>query len=56
MARLEQIVRQVENNEEGIDLLAARLKEAQELIAFCRKKLFTTDEEVKKILAEGENE
>ena len=50
MARLEEIVRQVENNETGIDELTARLKEARALADFCRKKLYATDEEIKKIL------
>lgn len=55
VAKLEQIVSQMENGELDIDRLGAKLKEAQELVAFCRKKLYQVDEEVKKLLeADGE--
>lgn len=54
MARLEELVRQVESNETGIDRLAEQLKEARQLIAFCKEKLYATDEEIKKILEEEE--
>lgn len=54
MARLEALVRQIESNETGIDKLAALVKEAQQLAAFCREKLYATDEEIKKILENGE--
>ncbi len=50
MKRLEEIVSKIENNEVDIDSLGATLKEAQELIKFCREKLYKVDEEVKKIL------
>lgn len=56
MARLEELVRQVENNEQGIDQLAAQLKEAQQLIAFCKERLYATDEEIQKILQNVEKE
>ena len=42
MARLEALVRQIESNETGIDKLAALVKEAQQLTAFCREKLYAT--------------
>ena len=54
MARLEELVRQVENNETGIDRLAQQLKEARQLLAFCKERLYATDEEIRKILAEDE--
>ena len=54
MARLEELVRRIEANETGIDRLAGELKEAQRLVAFCREKLYATDEEIKKILETGE--
>lgn len=50
MKRLEQIVSQIENNELNIDQLSTSLKEAQELIAFCKGKLYETDTEIKKML------
>ncbi len=56
MARLEELVRRIEVNETGIDRLAGELKEAQRLVAFCREKLYATDEEIKKILESGEKE
>lgn len=56
MSQLEEIVRQVENNEQGIDKLAEQLKKAQQLIGFCKDKLYTTDEEIQKILKNEEKE
>lgn len=56
MSQLEELVRQVENNEQGIDKLADQLKKAQQLIAFCKDKLYATDEEIQKILKNGEEE
>ena len=47
-------MRQIESNETGIDKLAALVKEAQQLTAFCREKLYATDEEIKKVLENGE--
>lgn len=47
---LEQIVRQMENNEFDIDQLSEKLKRAQMLIRLCKNKLTRTDEEIKKIL------
>ncbi len=52
MARLENIVRQIDNNELEIDELADKIKEANEIIAFCSEKLTKADEEIKKILSE----
>lgn len=48
--RLEQIVNQIESNELDIDQLSSSLKEAQELLAFCKEKLYTTDAEIRKML------
>lgn len=50
MKRLEQILAQMENNELNIDQLTPVLKEAQELIIFCKQKLYTTDVEIQKML------
>ena len=54
MLRLEDIVRQVERGETSIDSLTDLLKEAKQLITFCKDKLYVTEEEIKKILAEDE--
>ncbi len=56
MVRLEELVRQVESNEVGIDKLAELLKEAKALTEFCRNTLYATDEEIKKILQTEEKE
>lgn len=56
MDKLEKIVAQVENNELDIDLLAEKLREAQSLIRFCKGKLYKTDEEIKQILEQKDEE
>ena len=57
MARLETIVRQVDSNELEVDELVAKIKEANEIIAFCSEKLKKADMEIEKMLAdEQENE
>jgi len=50
--RLEEIVHQIEENNQDIDKLCDLLKEAKELLAFCKKKLFDVENNVKKILDE----
>ena len=49
LAQLETIVRKMEANEYDIDELAAQLKTAQRLIAFCKNKLTKTEAELLKI-------
>ena len=57
MNRLETIVRQVDGNELEIDELVEKIKEANEIIAFCSEKLKKADMEVEKLLADKqENE
>ncbi len=48
--RLEEIAHQMEENEIGIDEMAKHLKEAQELLAFCKKRLYAVDEDIQKIM------
>jgi exodeoxyribonuclease VII small subunit len=50
MKRLETIVKKIEDGEMDIDSLADNLKEAKELVAFCKGKLLKVEEEVNKIL------
>lgn len=50
MERLETLAREMEEGNVAIDLLATRLKEAQQLLAFCRDKLTRAGEEVGKLL------
>lgn len=56
MKKLEQIVAQVEDNELDIDSLGVKLKEAQELIKYCKERLYKADEEIKKILEQTDRE
>ncbi|KAA6312579.1 Exodeoxyribonuclease 7 small subunit [termite gut metagenome] len=50
--RLEEIVRQIDNNELEIDLLSEKIKEANEIIRFCSEKLTKADKEIEKLLKE----
>lgn len=50
MEELESIVAKMQNDDCDIDALAGYTKRAAELIKYCREKLFTTDEEVKKCI------
>lgn len=50
MKRLEEIVKKIESGEMDIDLLAQHLKEAKNLVDFCKDKLTNVEEEVKKCL------
>ena len=52
MERLEKIVRQIDNNELEIDVLAEKIKEANEIISFCTEKLTKADHQVEKLLQE----
>ncbi|MEG1546301.1 MAG: exodeoxyribonuclease VII small subunit [Bacteroides sp.] len=56
MDKLEKLVAQIENNELDIDLLGDKLKEAKELIKFCKERLYKTDEDIKKILRQTEED
>ncbi len=53
MTRLQDIVNKIDSGELEIDLLADRIREANELIAFCRNKLAGAEAEVKKLSFEG---
>lgn len=50
MQELESIVAKMQSDNCDIDALASLTKRAAELIKYCREKLFTTDEEVKKCI------
>ncbi len=49
MARLQDIVSKIDSGELEIDQLADRIREANELIAFCHDKLAGAEAEVKKM-------
>lgn len=54
LAELEEIVAKLQNDEVEIDQLRALVARSTELLAYCKKTLFETDEEVKKILEGAE--
>ena len=49
MARLEEIMGKIQGGRVDIDQLAGLLKEAQELVKFCRDKIYKVDEEIKSL-------
>ncbi len=54
VAELEKIVRQMQSDACSIDNLSQLTSRSLELLKICKAKLLTTDEELKKILAELE--
>lgn len=54
MNRLEEIAQNIETGKTDVDSLTAALKEAKELVRFCKDKLTKAEADVKSIL-EGEN-
>ncbi len=48
--RLEEIMNSIQGGGMDVDRLAVVLKEASELVQFCRNKLYKVDEEVKMLL------
>ena len=50
MERIRTILASLQDENTDIDTLAERVKEASELIAFCRAKLLKTEAEVGKVL------
>lgn len=48
--RLEEIVRQIESGTLVLDDLSAKVKEAADLVKFCKIKLQETDESIEKLL------
>ncbi|MDR2921185.1 MAG: exodeoxyribonuclease VII small subunit [Tannerella sp.] len=52
IAKLREIVSDIESGELDVDILSEKVKEASRLIKVCKDKLFKADEEVKKILEE----
>jgi exodeoxyribonuclease VII small subunit len=51
---LQQIAREIENETVSVDVLAAKVKRASELITFCQNKLRSTEVEVTKIIEQME--
>lgn len=53
---LEELLQQMETGELDVDDLAEKVKQASQLLKFCREKLFSTEKELEKILKEMEEE
>lgn len=56
MAQLETLARQAEDGTLPIDQLAAKLRDAQQLLQFCQQKLTAAEEEVQKLLNASKSE
>lgn len=54
-AELAAIAKEIENETISVDVLAAKVKRASELITFCQAKLKSTETEVNKIISQMEN-
>jgi exodeoxyribonuclease VII small subunit len=52
LTELEKIVNEIESEKIDLDLLAEKVKRAAQLIKFCRIKLRSTEEDVKKALSD----
>lgn len=48
-ARLQEIIRKMEGGQLDIDQITAHMKEAQELITLCKKRLTETEKEIDKL-------
>jgi exodeoxyribonuclease VII small subunit len=51
---LQQIAKEIENETVSVDVLAAKVKRASELITFCQNKLRNTETEVTRIIEQME--
>lgn len=50
MKRLEEIMTKIQSGDVDIDNLTKELAEAQELIVFCRNRIYKVEEDVKNII------
>jgi len=56
IAAIDEILEQIETGELDVDELAARVKQATELLKLCKSKLFNTTKEIDKVLKDMESE
>ncbi len=54
--RLNEIMQQMESGELDVDALTETLKEARQLLAFCKEKLHTIDQDVQEIMSATQGE
>ncbi len=52
LSELEKIIGEIESEETDLDLLSEKVKRAAQLIKYCRTRLRSTEDEVKKALSE----
>jgi len=56
ISELEEIVKEIENEDVEVDNLLEKVKKASFLIKYCKEKLRNTEEEVKKVLSSLEED
>ncbi len=56
IAAIDEILEQIENGDLDVDELAAKVKQATELLKLCKSKLFNTSKEIEKVLKEMEED
>ncbi|MCK9414118.1 MAG: exodeoxyribonuclease VII small subunit [Prolixibacteraceae bacterium] len=54
IGEIEDILKQIENDEPDVDQLSEKVKRLSVLVTWCREKLHQTEEEIEKILKEIE--
>ena len=54
--RLNEIMQQMESGELDVDALTETLKEARQLLAFCKEKLHTIEQDVQQIMTATQGE
>jgi exodeoxyribonuclease VII small subunit len=55
IVEIEEILEQIETGELDVDELSEKVKRVSSLVALCREKLHSTEEEIEKILNEMDN-
>ncbi|PVX52566.1 exodeoxyribonuclease VII small subunit [Balneicella halophila] len=55
MAEIEQVIKEIENDELDVDLLSVKVKRVAYLLEVCKNKLYKTEQEVEEILKDITN-
>ena len=55
ISEIEEILRQLEDNELDVDELSEKVKRVSHLVTLCKEKLHNTEQEIDKILKEMDN-
>jgi exodeoxyribonuclease VII small subunit len=56
IAAIDEILQQIETGELDVDEMAAKVKQASELLKLCKAKLFSTSNEIEKVLKDMDKE